>query len=101
MVFKQGNTYELPVNIKNTDLSTIQKIVFKFNDIEKEYDADDENSEVREVDGQLILPFSQEETLSLCENVAYEVAVRFKSGKVKKSLVKYTQTLITIIKEVI
>lgn len=99
MVFKQGNTYQLKATI-DTELSTIDKIVFQFNDIQKSY-LSDGTGDVTLSDGVFIVPLTQEDTLSLgeCGNVNAEVAVKFQDGSVKRSRVIENLILDTIIEE--
>lgn len=102
MVFKKGNTYELKAQIKNVDVEEITKIVFKFNDIKKTYIANGESEGViYQGENIFIISLSQAETLSLSDEVEYEVAVKFNDNSVKKSLVYKTSNLKTIIQEVI
>ena len=96
MRFKQGNTYTLNATIKNVDIQDINKVVFKFNEIEKTY-KEDGTGDV-ELDGdKFVISLSQEETLQLCETVYYEVAVKFTNEEVKRSKVECTDSLETII----
>lgn len=99
MVFKKGNTYELKATI-DTDLSTIDKIVFRFNDIQKNY-LSDGTGEVTLSEGVFIVPLNQEDTLSLGDMVNAEVAVKFQDGSVKRSRVLENLALDTIIEEAI
>lgn len=102
MVFKKGNTYELKAQINNVDIEEITKIVFKFNNIKKTYIADEESEGViYQGENIFIISLSQQETLSLSDEVEYEVAVKFNDNSVKKSLVYKTSNLKTIIQEVI
>lgn len=100
MNFKKGNTYNLSATIKGVDIQEIDKIVFQFNEIKKTYLSDAE-SDITYNEGVFIVPLSQEDTLKLKKDVSYEVAVKFKSGEVKRSEVKQTDSLITIIEEAI
>lgn len=101
MVFKQGNTYQLKATI-DTDLSTIDKIVFQFNDVKKTY-LSNGTGEVTLNEGVFIVPLTQEDTLTLgeCQNVNAEVAVKFQDSSVKRSRVIENLILDTIIEEVI
>lgn len=102
MVFKKGNTYELKVQIDNIDIEEITKIVFKFNDIEKTYIANGESEGVTYQGNNIfIINLSQAETLSLSNEVEYEVAIKFNDNSVKRSVVYTTSSLKTIIQEVI
>ena len=99
MVFKQGNTYQLKATI-DTDLSTIVKIVFQFNDIQKTY-LSDGTGDVTLESGVFTVPLDQDETLSLGDMVNAEVAVKFQDGSVKRSRVLENLALDTIIEEAI
>lgn len=99
MVFKQGNTYQLKATI-DTDLSTIDKIVFQFNDIQKTY-LSDGTGDVTLESGVFIVPLDQDETLSLGDMVNAEVAVKFQDGSVKRSRVLENLALDTIIEKAI
>jgi len=103
MALKQGNTYELICDLKDKiDIEGVAKAIFQFNDIEKVYTTEiGETSEVRYENGKFIVPLSQEETLSLKKSVEYEMAIKFVDGNVKRSEVKTTNSLYTIIKKVI
>ena len=98
MILKKGNTYQLKGKIKGLDISEISKIVFQFNNVEKVYG---EGGEVTYQDEIFTIPLSQEETLSLENEVEYEVAVKFNDNQVKRSVVKKTSALYTIIEEAI
>lgn len=95
-MLKQGNTYILKATINNVDINDIAKIVFKFNDIEKIYNEDG-SGDVTYDDENFIINLSQAETLTLDNTVYYEVAVKFTDDSVKRSNVKKTSTLNTII----
>ena len=97
MVFKQGNTYKLKATI-DTDLSTIDKIVFQFNEVQKTY-LSDEESDVTLENGVFIVPLTQGDTLDLDSEVNAEVAVKFQDGSVKRSRVIENLALDTIIEE--
>lgn len=97
MVFKQGNTYKLKATI-DTDLSTIDKIVFQFNEVQKTYLSDEESDVILE-NGVFIVPLTQEDTLNLDSEVNAEVAVKFQDGSVKRSRVIENLALDTIIEE--
>lgn len=99
MVFKQGNTYQLKATI-DVNLSTIDKIIFQFNNVQKQY-LSDEEGDVRLENGVFIIPLTQEDTLSLGEMVDCEVAVKFQDGSVKRSRIIEKIALDTIIEEVI
>lgn len=99
MTLKQGNTYQLKATI-DTDLSRIDKIVFQFDSVKKQY-LSDGTGEVHLDNGIFIVPLSQEDTLSLDELVNCEVAVKFQDGSVKRSRVIENLALDTIIEEVI
>lgn len=99
MVFKQGNTYQLKATI-DTDLATIDKIVFQFNDIQKVY-LTDGTGDVQLESGVFIVPLTQEDTLALGDMVNCEVAVKFEDESVKRSRVLENISLDTIIEEVI
>ena len=102
MVFKKGNTYELKAQINNVDIEDIAKIVFKFNNIKKTYISGETSEDVvYQEDGTFIIYLSQQETLSLSNEVEYEVAIKFNDDSVKRSLVYKTSNLETIIQEVI
>jgi hypothetical protein len=96
MALKQGNTYKLKATINDVEISDITKIVFKFNNIEKTYNSTG-TSDVELEGGTFIVNLSQEETLQLEGSVSYEIAVKFTNGDVKRSKVKHTQSLETII----
>ena len=100
MEFKQGNTYELPAVIDNVDINDITKVVFQFDNIKKTY-LSDGTGDVEYSDGKFIISLTQQETLQLDGKVAYEVAIKFNDGKVRRSKVKHTTSLLTIIKEAI
>ena len=100
MSLKQGNTYKLKAVISNIDITEISKIVFKFNDIEKEYKSDG-SGDVTYADDTFTILFSQEETLDFPETVYYEVAVKFNDDSVKRSNVQKTSVFKTIIERVI
>lgn len=97
MIFKQGNTYQLKATI-DTDLSTIDKIVFQFNDIQKKY-LSDGTGDVQLESGVFIVPLTQEDTLALGNMVNCEVAVKFTDDSVKRSRVIENLALDTIIEE--
>jgi hypothetical protein len=102
MTIKQGNTYQLKGTIKGVEVSEIQKIVFKFNDLKKIYTTEiGETSDVTYEDGVFTIPLSQAETLELKGDVKYEIAVKFNDNQVKRSVVNSTGSLYTIIEEVI
>ena len=96
MVFKQGNTYQLKGKVKGIDVSEISKVVFKFNDIEKIYPTN-----VTYENEVFTIPLTQQETLTLQDEVKYEVAVKFTNNQVKRSVVNETNSLYTIIEEAI
>ena len=100
MKFKKGNTYTLDVEISNINIEDISKIVFKFGDIEKEYNSE-EQGEVIYVDNKFIVSFSQEETLNFKKEVQIEVAIKFIDNSVKRSPIYSVYSLDTIIEEVI
>lgn len=100
MLLKRGNTYKLNATINNVDIEDIEKIVFKFNNIEKTYNSTG-TSDVELEDNKFIISITQEETLQLEGSVSYEIAVKFISGEVKRSKVKHTQSLDTIIERAI
>lgn len=100
MSLKQGNTYKLKAVINNVDINDISKIVFKFNDVEKEYNSDG-SGDVTYADGTFTILFSQEDTLDFSEIVYYEVAVKFNDESVKRSNIQKTSALKTIIERVI
>ena len=95
-MLKQGNTYILKATINNVDIEDISKVIFKFNNIEKEYNTQS-TGDVTYDDGNFIINLSQAETLTLDNTVYYEVAVKFTDNSVKRSNVKKTSTLNTII----
>jgi hypothetical protein len=97
MVFKQGNTYKLKATI-DAELSTIDKIVFQFNDVQKSYLSDGTGNVTLE-NGVFIVPLTQEDTLTLDPEVNAEVAVKFQDGSVKRSRVIENLALDTIIEE--
>ena len=99
MVFKQGNTYNLKATI-DTDLSTIDKIVFQFNKVQKVYKSDGTGNVTLD-NGIFIVPLSQEDTLNLNPEVNAEVAVKFQDGSVKRSRVMDNLALDTIIEEIV
>lgn len=99
MVFKQGNTYQLKATI-DVDLSTIDKIVFQFNDVQKQYLSDGTGTVTLE-NGVFVVPLTQADTLSLGDMVNAEVAVKFIDGSVKRSRVLENIALDTIIEEAI
>ena len=103
MALKQGNTYELICVTKDKiNIEEVSKVIFQFNDIEKVYTTEiGETSDVTYEDGKFIVPLSQEETLSLKKTVEYEMAIKFTDDNVKRSEVKTTNSLYTIIKKVI
>lgn len=100
MILKQGNTYKLIAIIKDVDISTIEQIIFKFNDIEKEYKSDGTGDVELDVD-KFIISLSQFDTLQLTNTVSYEVAVKFTNGEVKRSQTESTGSLETIIDRVV
>lgn len=104
MVFMQGNTYKIPVEVDTTE---IQKIVFGFKPegkklIEKIY-LSDGSGDVVEEDGKLYLKFTQEETLTFDKEVKMQVAIKFNNEDedVSRSYVIKTTALDTIIKKAI
>lgn len=101
MNFKQGNTYNLKIPVKMNgeplDIDEVSKVVFKFNDIQKEFGTGDVSYDSEE--NYFVVNFSQEDTLKLKKEVKYEVAIKFKDDSVKRSIVKTTSTLYTIIEE--
>ena len=97
MDFKKGNTYSLKVT---TDLTDINKIIFVFNDIKKTYKSDG-TGDVKEEEGILIIPLTQEETLSLQKMVEIEVEVKFNDGEVSRSNIVETNALRTLLNEAI
>lgn len=99
MTLKQGNTYQLKATI-DTDLSRIDKIVFQFDSVKKQY-LSDGTGEVQLDNGIFLVPLTQEDTLSLDELVNCEVAVKFQDGSVKRSRVIENLALDTIIEEVL
>lgn len=103
MALKQGNTYELICVTKDKiNIEEVAKVIFQFNDIEKVYTTEiGETSDVTYEDGKFIIPLSQEETLNLKKSVEYEMAIKFTDDSVKRSEVKTTNSLYTIIKKVI
>lgn len=103
MALKQGNTYELICVTKDKiNIDEVAKVIFQFNDIEKVYTTEiGETSDVIYEDGKFIVPLSQKETLDLKKSVEYEMAIKFTDNSVKRSEVKTTNSLYTIIKKVI
>ena len=102
MVFKQGNTYQLQVQINDIDVEDIAKIVFVFNSVKKTWTAGGQNTEVEyQSDGTFVVYLTQADTLSLKGKVQYEVAIKFTDDSVKRSIVNSTSSLITMIEEVI
>lgn len=100
MEFKRGNTYTLQVQINDINVNDISKIVFKFNNVQKEWERNKpETDVVLQQDGTFIVKLSQKETLTLYNEVNYEVAVKFTDNSVKRSKVKNTPSLETIIRE--
>lgn len=99
MTLKQGNTYQLKATI-DTDLSRIDKILFQFDSVKKEY-LSDGTGEVQLESGIFTVPLTQEDTLLLDELVNCEVAVKFQDGSVKRSRIIEKMVLDTIIEEII
>lgn len=101
MKIKQGNTYMLNAQIKDIDISEVQKIVVKFNEIEKTYEAGVEGDITIDEEGIITIYLSQEDTLQLESDVRYEIAVKFNDGQVERSNIKKIGSLSTLIKKVI
>ena len=104
MKFKKGQTYELICNPKeDININNINKIIFAFGESKKVYTSDTTGTQDIIIEnGKIKIKLSQEYTLKLSdEKVEYEMAIKYKSGKVLKSPVKISKTLRTIIKEVI
>lgn len=103
MTFKKGNTYNLRVPIKlngiNLKDSDVTKVVFKFDEIKKEFPSDEVSYD--SANGLFLITFSQEETLKLSDEIEYEVAVKLQDEQVIRSDVKKTYSLKTIIEEAI
>lgn len=101
MKIKQGNTYMLNAQIKDIDMSEVQKIVVKFDEIEKTYEAGVEGDITIDEEGIITIYLSQEDTLQLESDVRYEIAVKFNDGQVERSNIKKIGSLSTLIKKVI
>ena len=101
MKIKQGNTYMLNAQIKDIDMSEVQKIVVKFDEIEKTYEAGVEGDITIDEEGIITIYLSQEDTLQLESDVRYEIAVKFNDGQVERSYIKKIGSLSTLIKKVI
>lgn len=99
MLLKRGNTYKLIAIINNIDTEDISKIVFKFNDIEKTYISNEESDVELTENDEFIIRFTQEDTLKLKGLVRYEVAIKFTDNEVKRSAIKQTTSLDTIIEK--
>ena len=97
MTFKNGNTYTLKVDM---DLTDVEKVVFVLNNITKTYKSDG-TGDVQEVGGALIIPLTQEETLSLATTAEIEIEVKFTDGEVSRSDIYATTALRTLLNEAI
>ena len=97
MTFKKGNTYKLKVEM---DLTDVEKVVFVLNNITKTYKSDG-TGDVQEVGGHLLIPFIQQETLSLSNTAEIEVEVKFTDGEVSRSEIYTTTALRTLLNEAI
>lgn len=102
MQIKRGSTYTLLVHLtresQEIDINEVEKVVFKFNDIEKVYPSADVSHE----ENNFVISLSQEETLGLKNRkVLWEAGIRYKDGEVKKTLVNEMPTIDTIIEKVI
>ena len=95
--FKKGNTYILKVDM---DLTDIEKVVFVLNDITKTYKSDG-TGDVTEDDGTILIPLTQQETLSLAKTTEIEIEVKFTDGEVSRSDIYTTTSLRTLLNEAI
>ena len=111
MVFLKGNTYVLPVKLKqkdgsDIDITTVAKAQFVFGNIEKFYGTEDGDVEFNEDSGAFIVRLSEQDTLDLESGVVeWQARVMFNDGSVNGTIPKVeylynstTDTAITNIK---
>lgn len=83
----QGEQYYVEISItqdkKTLDISAIEKIIFNFDDIEKEYSAD--SDDVKYEDGIFKVYLKQEDTLKFKEKVSYQVTIKYKDNTILKT----------------
>lgn len=72
------------------DLTDVEKIVFQFENVQKTYLTDGTSTDnIIYDEGVFRIYLTQEETGSFEDNIAYQTAVKFNNGDVRRTLVKY------------
>lgn len=83
----QGEQYYIEINLtqdeKPLDINVIEKIIFNFDNLEKEYSTD--SDDVKYENGIFKVYLKQEETLKFEEKTSYQVTARYIDNTILKT----------------
>ena len=75
---------------KPLDINEIEKIVFQFENVKKTYLTDGTSTDnIIYEDGVFRIYLTQDETGSFEDNIAYQTAVKFNNGDIRRTKVNY------------
>ena len=102
----QGTSYELPIMIsgndgKPLDISNVLQVQFVFGDLEKYYKVDGSGDVNVGVNGEFLIPLTQEETFCFKGTIKVQVRVLYVTGDVDSSIPQSLMIYDSITKKVL
>ena len=103
---KQGNQFWYGIKLKDKNkeyinISTVEKIIFNFDELTKEYNEMSQDVTYDEKNNLFKIYLTQEETQQMKDKVKIDVRVKFKNDEVLGTVIRETYILDSLNQEVI
>ena len=103
---KQGNQFWYGIKLKDKnkeylDPSIVSKIIFNFDDLQKEYNETSENVTFDAENNLFKIYLTQEETQQMQDKVKIDVRVKFKNNEILGTIIREVYILDSLNEEVI
>lgn len=103
---KQGNQFWFGIKLKDKNkeyinISTVEKIIFNFDDLQKEYNDSSQDVVFDDINNVFKIYLTQEETQKMQDKVKIDVRVKFKNEEILGTIIISQYILDSLNKEVI